>query len=286
MASRSARPPRGRRQVEEFDDEGGVGAFLMRHRRVLGGLTAFAVAFSYVGANAVWYQPHAHGGAFFATRPLTAPAAASVAQDEAMPGEFETVIRLEREPEGAQQTPPAGPSIETIIAAPAPTPPPAAPTPMISPRGDPVVEDVQRILAELNLYDGDVDGLTGPKTRSAIEGYRKMVGLSASADIDDQLLAQLGAQPRATSSASPLPAGSPGTDMIETSSAVSHDNGLVMRIQAGLKAFGNDGIDIDGQVGSRTKSAILEFQSLFGLPETGEPDQSVYAKMREIGLTD
>jgi hypothetical protein len=90
----------------------------MRHRRVLGGLTAFAVAFSYVGANAVWYQPHAHGGAFFATRPLTAPAAASVAQDEAMPGEFETVIRLEREPEGAQQTPPAGPSIETIIAAP------------------------------------------------------------------------------------------------------------------------------------------------------------------------
>ena len=38
-------------------------------------------------------------------------------------------------------------------------------------------------------------------------------------------------------------------------------------------------------VGARTKAAIREFQSLFGLPETGEPDEAVYAKMREIGLT-
>lgn len=42
---------------------------------------------------------------------------------------------------------------------------------------------------------------------------------------------------------------------------------------------------MDGVIGARTKSAIREFQSLFGLPETGEPDEVVYAKMREIGLT-
>jgi len=59
-----------------------------------------------------------------------------------------------------------------------------------------------------------------------------------------------------------------------------------MRIQAGLRAFGNEGIEIDGVVGARTRAAILEFQSLFGLPETGEPDQALYAKMRDIGLTD
>jgi peptidoglycan hydrolase-like protein with peptidoglycan-binding domain len=60
---------------------------------------------------------------------------------------------------------------------------------------------------------------------------------------------------------------------------------MVVRIQAGLKAFGNDEMEIDGVIGSRTKAAIREFQSLFGLPETGEPDQAVYAKMKEIGLT-
>jgi peptidoglycan hydrolase-like protein with peptidoglycan-binding domain len=59
----------------------------------------------------------------------------------------------------------------------------------------------------------------------------------------------------------------------------------IARIQAGLRAFGNDGIDIDGVNGSRTRSAVKEFQSLFGLPETGEPDEATYAKMKEIGLT-
>jgi peptidoglycan hydrolase-like protein with peptidoglycan-binding domain len=52
-----------------------------------------------------------------------------------------------------------------------------------------------------------------------------------------------------------------------------------------LKAFGNDGMEVDGVMGSKTKSAIREFQSLFGLPVTGEPDEALYAKMREIGLT-
>jgi peptidoglycan hydrolase-like protein with peptidoglycan-binding domain len=59
----------------------------------------------------------------------------------------------------------------------------------------------------------------------------------------------------------------------------------IVKIQAGLKAFGNDDMQLDGVVGTRTKAAIKEFQSLFGLPQTGEPDELVYVKMREIGLT-
>jgi len=59
----------------------------------------------------------------------------------------------------------------------------------------------------------------------------------------------------------------------------------IMKLQAGLRAFGNEGIEVDGIVGARTRAAIHEFQSLFGLPETGEPDEALYAKMREIGLT-
>ena len=59
----------------------------------------------------------------------------------------------------------------------------------------------------------------------------------------------------------------------------------IVKIQAGLKAFGNDGIQLDGVVGAQTSAAIREFQSLFGLPVTGAPDEAVYAKMREIGLT-
>ena len=40
-------------------------------------------------------------------------------------------------------------------------------------------------------------------------------------------------------------------------------------------------MEIDGVIGAKTRAAIREFQSLFGLPVTGEPDQKLYAKMRE-----
>lgn len=262
MASRSTRRRKSRR-AEALDEEGGVGAFLIRHRAAVGSLTAFAVAFSYVGANAIWYQPHAHGGAFFETRPAAAsPAAAPGEGAQAGP---ETVIRLERP---LQEQPAAAQPAETEAAA-----------ALEAAKGDPVVETVQRVLADLNLYQGEIDGLSGPQTRSAVEAYRKMIGMEMEAGIDGQLLTQLGvaAQP-----ATPSP---PETDMMATASAVAGD-ARIMRIQAGLKAFGNDGIDIDGVVGARTRAAIREFQSLFGLPETGEPDEAVYVKMREIGLTD
>jgi peptidoglycan hydrolase-like protein with peptidoglycan-binding domain len=59
----------------------------------------------------------------------------------------------------------------------------------------------------------------------------------------------------------------------------------IMKLQAGLRAFGNEAMEVDGVLGARTREAIHEFQALFGLPETGEPDDALYAKMREIGLT-
>lgn len=273
MAPRSARLRDSRRPAGDFDDEtGGLAGFLIEHRKAVGSVTAFAVVFSYVAANAMWYQPHAHSGPFFATRAATAqmPQQDRMAQPDAAvdAAAVETIIRIEREKLAAREAP----AVETAA--------------LPAPKGDPVVEDVQRILSGLNLYSGKVDGLTGPQTRTAIEAYRKMVGLSASAEIDDDLLAQLGAKPRSAAGAPPLPQGSPGTDMIETSSAPPRGDTMVLRIQAGLRAFGNDGIEIDGVVGARTRAAILEFQSLFGLPETGQPDQALYAKMRDIGLTD
>lgn len=284
MAARSARSPKSRRQADRYEDEiGGMADFLGRNRSVIGGLTAFVVAFSYVGANALWYQPHAHGSAFFQTRPLALDGTGSVpsSMQDLEAGEVETIIRLERAHAAVPQQRPVNlTSVETGMTMPVTTPS-TAPNPAV--QGDPVVKEVQRVLSGLNLYSGDVDGLTGPQTRAAIEAYRKLVGLSVSAEIDEQLLQQLGAAPRLANAQ--MPQGAPGMDLMETSSAGVRQDAVVMRIQAGLRAFGNEGIEIDGVVGSRTRAAIREFQALFGLPETGEPDQTVYAKMHEIGLT-
>ena len=125
---------------------------------LVGGATAFIVALSYVSANALWYQPHFHSGAFFATRDNS-----YVGPPD--PDASETTIKIERQ--------------SAVV--------------MPKPKPDPVVEQVQAILQSMNLYAGDVDGIDGPNTRKAIEAYRKTMGMEASGGIDDALLEQLGA---------------------------------------------------------------------------------------------
>jgi peptidoglycan hydrolase-like protein with peptidoglycan-binding domain len=234
---------------------------------LVGGSTAFLVTLFYVSANALWYQPFPHRTAFFATRAIQGfPAAA--------PAEPETTINIDRTPQAA-------------VSAPAQAPLPT----------DPVLQQVQGALKALGFYTGAVDGLSGPATRAAIEAYQRKVGLGVSGNVDGALLRQLGLDRRAP--AAPTPASRTGqAGHADTTGAIKpmaqpaapappqlSASARIVKIQAGLRAFGNDDIQLDGVVGARTKAAIREFQALFGLPETGEPDEAVYAKMRQIGLT-
>lgn len=263
--ARSARQPKKavKRRSNAFQDGAvAVGGMISRNPVLVGGSTAFLVTLFYVSANALWYQPFPHAGAFFATRSIAGfPRATS--------DEPETTFNIVR--------------------------PSGAPAPI---KGDPVVEQVQGILKDLDFYSGTVDGISGPNTRKAIQAYQQKVGLNTSGEIDALLLDQLGATPK-TASVVPRPQPRPDTPVAvpvslqtntgqtdaEQTNAAQAPDARIVKIQAGLKAFGNDDMQLDGVVGARTKSAIKEFQSLFGLPQTGEPDEIVYVKMREIGLT-
>lgn len=245
----------------------------------VGGVTAFAITFAFVAANAIWYQPHQHTSAFFATRHLP----------PREPSEPVDVTRLELAPEidlpaeAMQPTPVARPQAPQSATTPAATdlaanPPDARQA---------VVAEVQRVLADLKLYTGDIDGLTGPQTDQAVQTYRERLGLAPEGGIDGDLLRHLGARTQADGEAEAVEqAARVATDQMQTASAPSGGDQRILRIQAGLRAFGNQGIDLDGQVGPRTVAAIKEFQSLFGLSESGQPDDATYAKMKEIGLTD
>jgi peptidoglycan hydrolase-like protein with peptidoglycan-binding domain len=219
---------------------------MARNPALVGGSTAFLVALSFVSANALWYQPFAHPDAFFPTR--------SMQRVVAEPVVSETTIRIER-----------------------PEPPP--------PQGDPTTKAVQAVLKELNLYHGTVDGLSGPNTRRAIEAYQKTVGLPVTGIIDDSLLIQLDTNTTAGIKPEPRPADiavaaeEPSPERFKGEDSTAADR--VRQIQAGLREFGNKDIEVDGRLGSRTRSAIKEFQALFGLKKTGEPDEAVYAKMKK-----
>src|SRR3954452_8859782 len=166
-SSSTTRLPMGRRaRLPELDDEpqsplaeaiAAVGGTLARNPTQVGGTTAFIVALSYVSANAIWYQPHFHSGAFFATRDVNYSGPSEPAADV-------TTIRIERQGD-------------------------ARPTP----KPDPTVQKVQAVLKSMGLYEGDVDGVSGPNTRKAIASYRKTLGMPASDQVDDALLGALAA---------------------------------------------------------------------------------------------
>lgn len=233
------------------DTAAAVLALIARNPTLVGGSTAFLVALSFVSANALWYQPYAHSGAFFATRDFLRPGPSQPSPDE-------TTILIER-PRQVE--------------------------------GDPTVKGVQETLKDLNFYAGEVDGLYGPNTRLAIEAYQSKMGMAVTGAVDDSLLDQLG-----TGSVTPLPAPAPRNRPAEKAVAPAPSGAMaakpatltrderIAKVQAGLREFGNEAIEIDGVMGARTTAAIKEFQSLFGLPETGEADPAVYAKMKEIGL--
>ncbi|MEZ5810863.1 MAG: peptidoglycan-binding protein [Rhizobiaceae bacterium] len=233
-----------------------AGILVAQNPVLVGGATAFLLTLSFVSANALWYQPYGHPAALFPTRPLVFKKQASpdTGLPESISGELETTIRIER---------------EDVASIPA----------------DPTVQRVQEVLSELDLYTGSVDGIAGPKTRDAIRSYRRIIGLEPSDAIDDDLLDQLGTKPEVTAAITPVPVARPDeTEMTDGTPAAR--GSLVVRIQGGLRAFGNDHIEIDGIIGEQTRQAIREFQTLFGLEANGNADETVLAKMRELGLAD
>ncbi|RFC68772.1 MULTISPECIES: peptidoglycan-binding domain-containing protein [Mesorhizobium] len=226
-----------------------VGSFMSNNPALVGGTTAFLIALSFVSANALWYQPHAHTSPLFSTRSFDSFVVSSRNQTN----EPETTIRLERPETPLPQARPAD-------------------VPRSVPKGDAQLQSVQAVLKQLGYYQGDVDGLAGPNTSAAISAYQQKMGFTVSGHVDEKLLKELGIADITGSIEPPAPA--------------PDATALLARIQTGLKAFGNEGIDADGRMGAKTRAGIKEFQALFGLPQTGEPDEAVYRKMKAEHLID
>lgn len=256
-----------------------IGRAIAHNPVITGAGTAFAVSMVFFVSNAALYQPHAQKHVFFQTRSV--PFVRQAVNDPADNGPAAT---------GSIQ---AGGGGRILVRAPAD---PALEQGQLP--GDAVVANVQTILARLHLYSGEIDGLPGPRTKSAIAAYQKIVGLEPTGEITGALLAQLDARAQ-PSDLPPVPESAPrgvvakadatasatrGPPLAETASDGPAGDKTIVKVQAGLRAFGNDRIQLDGVMGAQTRDAIREFQSLFGLPVTGEIDQRLVAKMEEVGL--
>jgi len=268
---------------------GALGGVIGRNPSVAGGTIAFVVIFSFVAANALWYQPGTHPHPIFRTRDPGAPNVMGFRPHPELQGDV-TTFRIERPDDAATTT-------ET-------TPPPAVP----GQQPNQLVMDIQKELIRRGLYNGNADGVIGPRTSAAILFFEETVGMAQSGDATPDVLAAL-----RTDAAGPstIPAEKPREDV--TSKATEEDPvaaairsaektvktapsapkqvplsgisnvDLVLKIQKGLTNMAYANVGVDGVAGEQTRAAIRHFQKHYNLPENGEPSEAVLKKLKEIG---
>ncbi len=300
-----------------------AGGMAARNPGIVGGAASFVVVFSFVAANALWYQPGAHPSPFLRTRlPLNAVDPASLGGNVGgLDPKTVTTFVIKREDEVEQ----AAASAEQT----ATTPQPAsgqvlprqeanrAPVQPVSENTDDVaaliagaeaekpalVAAIQKELAGRGLYGGAADGKMGPMTQGAIEAFERKAGMPVSGQATDALLAKLRATRKTVAAVAPdarpyekVKAEKGELDAVAAAirqadvdpqyipkADIPASSELVMNIQRGLVNLAYADVTVDGVAGDQTREAIRHFEKHYRLPSTGEPNEMVLRKMKDIG---
>ena len=266
------------------------------------GFFLFVVGFCFVTFNALFYQSASHRTVFIQTRPL-------VNQN--------TNATIQNVPEKAVQS--SNPTPDAIAASSSTQSNIAPNADKTLPDNNPEnLLDIQKKLAAMGLYDGPLDGLDGPKTRNAIALWRQsskpvsgqgesqkqhddiaslISGALSKNDNVDHVTTQSLSDPKMS-----VPSAPKANDVVTgmtipqtnaPNGEAKHDSVAnnfkpntadVMRVQAGLRAFGDDHVVVTGTEDENTAEALRNFQKMFSLTVTGKINQEVIDKMKDIGL--
>jgi len=142
-------------------------------------------------------------------------------------------------------------------------------------RFDPIVEAVQRELLSAGYYKGPVDGVNGRKTRQAIAAYQQAMGL----DADGKPTSDLAEHIRFTREVSEA-------SLFTGTVAAAPDaeqRAAIRRVQTGLADLAYSPGEINGELTSETRNAILAFQRDHQMPETGEVSDALIAELAKVG---
>ncbi len=162
---------------------------------------------------------------------------------------------------------------------------------------DALVEDVQRELLATGHFEGLVDGVTGPRTKVAIESYQRENKLVVTGETSKTLLEhiqytrKLNQAAEFTGSVSveqPLaqPAILPVAKLSSKTPAkpqiASTGDNAISKLQVRLAMLGYDPGSRSGQLDDGTRSAILIFEMDHGLPMQGKISKALLAEIKAI----
>ena len=129
------------------------------------------------------------------------------------------------------------------------------------------IEEVQRALLASGQYKGMVDGVTGQRTKMAIQLYQQENGLPATGEVTPELInhirytQKLKAAAEFTGSIDPAPMSGPQAL-----------KGNIFKVQTALAKLGYDLGEPSGQLDDATRAAILQFEMENGLSMEGVVD--------------
>lgn len=152
------------------------------------------------------------------------------------------------------------------------------------------ITTVQSLLLALGYYQGDVDGLMGPKTEAAIRDFESREALPLTGRPSEALLVAL--RDVVASKAQVVPDAQQQASNVTTPTASQDPQKLaavplrkpqvdsnVRRLQQALVDTGYGPIDVDGLLGQQTSNAIRKFQKANGLEVTGEVSDRLWAQL-------
>jgi peptidoglycan hydrolase-like protein with peptidoglycan-binding domain len=132
------------------------------------------------------------------------------------------------------------------------------------------VQMVQEKLGSTGAYHGQVDGVWGPDSASALTNFQQTHGLQPTGEMNQATAVVLGLDPAAllgtTSAAAPAPAAPPlPPPVASTTLSIA----AVRNLQARLRQLGYYDGAIDGQWGPAAEGALTRFQQASGIQASG-----------------
>jgi peptidoglycan hydrolase-like protein with peptidoglycan-binding domain len=175
--------------------------------------------------------------------------------------------------------------VSAPMAAPAPASVPAASTATDVARSrTQVVTDIQRELARKGFYEGNIDGLTGPKMDAAMRDFAQAARLKTAVEVGESFLqavrdSSARAKPRALAAVAPAV---PRPVTRPAATPAPSNSPRVLAVQRALSDFGYGPLKRSGHMDGETKTAIEKFERERHLPVTGQVSERMLRELAAV----
>jgi len=278
----------------------------LRNPVMAAGALVSGLAIIVIVTNALANQPMRHPSPLFKTRDDAQYGAIPVATVPIIVGDNPLKPIADSQVASQAQTPaqalpkPAPAVIAETDPAPTPAATPAAVPPLANLTTQ-LTERIQQGLRERGFYTGAVDGIAGPGTSEAIRAFETRMGVAATGDVNDRVLALMkserGRQMRAAPpppvvpvAAKPVPVAAPQPAPVQAHAGLmpapvppepltGSAEGRLQRVQRALNVAGYGPIRADGHYDERTGAAIRKYEAEHGLPVTGRLTERLMSEL-------